>query len=210
MIKRFSKKFLTDDDDWKPLSDDDVSKRRTDLAQDSKDVNLLAASVKDLIDYATDDASIKIVKDQKHKYEKLLSIRDLYETRLLAEVKSRELDEKKAFNKSKLNIKLPKFKGYESSQDIYTFKSNFEKIHLKETPRDMLPDILKNNFLDNPALLVVKDVHDIDEIWARLKDSFGDCKLMLRKRLSEFDDLEQILRSRDASKVSDGLSKVIN
>jgi hypothetical protein len=136
-----------EDEDWKLLTDDDVSKRRTDLSQDLKDVNELAATFSDMIDSGSDDASLQVIKDKKQLYEKLLSIRDMYEAKLQEEVKERELDEKKAFNKSKLNIKLPKFKGYDSSQDIYTFKSNFEKIHLKETPRHMLPDLLKNKKL---------------------------------------------------------------
>jgi len=33
-----------------------------------------------------------------------------------------------------------------------------------------LPDLLKNNHLEDPALLLVKNVEDMGDIWKRLKD----------------------------------------
>ena len=55
-----------------------------------------------------------------------------------------------------LNIKLPKFKGYDSQIDIYTFQLEFEKIYLRSTPKRMLADVLKKNHLNDPALSLVK------------------------------------------------------
>ena len=40
-------------------------------------------------------------------------------------LKIEKLQNKKLFNESKLKIKLPKFSGYESKLDIYSFKANF-------------------------------------------------------------------------------------
>ena len=40
----------------------------------------------------------------------------------------RDISEEKLKNASGLKIELPKFKGYESKTDIYSFKSEFEKL----------------------------------------------------------------------------------
>ena len=45
----------------------------------------------------------------------------------------------------------------------------FEKLYSKATPKKMLPDLLKNNYLADPALSLVKILDEIDEIWTRLK-----------------------------------------
>ena len=87
------------------------------------------------------------------------------------EVAKREILKKEHFKSSKLNIKLSKFCGYGSATDIYTFQSEFEKIYLQSTPRDLLPDLLKNNLLADPALSLVKSVDKMDEIWKRLKQA---------------------------------------
>ena len=95
--------------------------------------------------------------------------------------------------------------------DIYTFKSKFEKLHpTSEVPKEHLPELLINNFLSNPALLLVKDATDIDSIWTRLTDAYGDCKRLLCNKVAELGDVEGICKSKDPEKVIDGLSKVNN
>lgn len=89
------------------------------------------------------------------------------------------------FNESKLKIHLPKFSGYESKLDIYTFQSEFMKVYERTIPKRVLPDLLKNNLLEGAALSLVSSVKDIDEIWQRLKGAYGDPKLLLKKKLSQ-------------------------
>ena len=96
-----------------------------------------------------------------------------------------ELDKEDAFKLSKLNIKLPKFNGHDSVMDFFTFKSTFNKLHSRDVPTRMMPDLIKNNYLDGSALLRVKDLDEIEEIWTRLKDAFGDPKTMLNRKLEE-------------------------
>ena len=71
-------------------------------------------------------------------------------------MESRELHKLETLKASCLNIKLPKFKGYDSARDIFTFQSIFEKLYEKRTPRKMLPDLLINDYLEDPALSLVK------------------------------------------------------
>lgn len=50
-----------------------------------------------------------------------------FKTKLYIEIKSRELDKEKGFKAANMRINLPKFKGNESTLDIYIFKDKLEK-----------------------------------------------------------------------------------
>ena len=49
----------------------------------------------------------------------------------------------------------------------------------------MLPDLLKYNYLSEPALSLVKCLDNIDEMWARLKRAYGDPKTLLDRKLMQ-------------------------
>ena len=120
------------------------------------------------------------------------------------------MEKQSKFNNLSLNIKLSKFRGYNSPVDIFTFQRDFEKLYLKSTPKSMLSDLLKNNFLEDPALSLVKSVNDIAEIWIRLKQAYGDSKIMLSKKLAEINNIDVLWKVKTPAKIVEGLSKVIN
>jgi hypothetical protein len=71
--------------------------------------------------------------------------------------------------------------------------------------------LLKNNYLENPALLMVKDVKDVDEIWKRLKEAYGDCKILLSNKVSELDKVAHLsAKNNDPETVLEGLSSIIH
>ena len=117
-------------------------------------------------------------------YDKLCKSKGAYIKTLDEIVKNRQLDQKKSYNISKLNVDIPKFKGYKGI-DIYTFKTKFEKLHpSSQTPRDYLPELLINNYLVNPALILVKDATDIGDIWKRLIEAYGDSNRLLANKIT--------------------------
>ena len=186
-ITRLDAVFSIKEVDWEGESDESISKRKSDLSKQSKEVQSLVSSFKEMMDCSAGvPDSSDLIANQKKSYEKLIGIKIEYTERLQKEVKSREIEERKAFDKTKLNIKLDKFGGYKSSLDIYTFKSKFEKIH-KTTPKSFQSEILKNMFLEDAALLLVKDVTEVDDIWKRLKDAYGDCRILMQKKLETID-----------------------
>ena len=131
------------------------------------------------------------------------------------EFDAREIEKQKSFKKSSLNINIAKFKGYDSECDVYTFQDEFEKLHLQDTPQHLLPDMLKNNYLVPPAKLLVSDVYDIDDIWKRLKEAYGDHQILLTKKLSEIESCMKGKNNKegtsdDPQKSIEGLSKIIN
>ena len=74
----------------------------------------------------------------------------------------------------------------------------------------MLPDLLINNYLEDPALSLVKSVKDISEIWDRLKLAYGDPKSMLKKKLCEINKFTALWKIKEPEKLMEGLSRIIN
>ena len=136
--------------------------------------------------------------------------KDEYKTSLLAQVKIRELEKQKSFSASSIHIKLEKFKGFSSELDVYSFKAEFEKLHLKDTPTSKLADLLKHNYLANPAVGLVETLEDIGEIWRRLQQAYGDPKTILSKVLTEVKNMKPICKMKGSVEIKDGLVNLIN
>lgn len=65
-------------------------------------------------------------------------------------------------------------------------------IHFRVTPKNCILvqriqelASLKNNYLDQPLLSLVRSTENIDEIWAKLKTAFGDPKMMISEKLAQ-------------------------
>lgn len=161
--------------DSEKASDDDLFKWRSELQLQLTKFDKLADYYKDILQSPITDADRLVeIKNIGERYDKLCTIKRNFAKSLSNEISIRELDKDRTFNKSLLNIKLEKFGGYESKTDYYTFRSNFEKIYLQTTPKRLLPDLLKNIFLEDPALSLVKGLDEIDIIWDRLKLAYGN------------------------------------
>ena len=108
-----------------------------------------------------------------------------------------------------LNIELAKFSGYNSPLDIYSFRTEFEKLHARRLRTAILPEYLKNNFLEGTALSLVKSMTDMEEIWNRLKDAYGDTKILLNNKLKDVSKFGEIWKIKDRSKGIEALSKLV-
>ena len=103
----------------------------------------------------------------KAKYDAIVNLWETYRTQIKCEFKNQELDKWDSFDKSKLNIKLGHFSGYDSPVNIYDFKSDFLKLYEKSVPFDVQADLLKNNYLEKEALTLVKNISDVKEMSRR-------------------------------------------
>ena len=74
----------------------------------------------------------------------------------------------------------------------------------------MLPDLLMDNYLEDPALSIFKSVKDISEIWDRLKLAHGDPKSMLKKNLCEISKFTALWKIKKSEKLIEGLNRIIN
>ena len=191
-------------------SDDEIRRRKEEMNDQLKQIQSISKMLMELYEKSINEEMNKVVDQLNKRYEVLLKLKSIDVKKVNDEMKAREIDKKKAFNTSLLNIKMSKFKGFESNCDVYTFKTQFEKLYLKSTPVELLPDLIKNNFLENPALLLVKNCETMDEIWSRLVDAYGDQKTMLSKKLAEINKLESAWKSKNSEKIVENLTKIIN
>ena len=95
---------------------------------------------------------------------------------------------------------MEKFQGYSSSIEGYTFRSTFEELYLETTPSKFLPDPIKNNFLVDPSLSLVKNLQEIDDIWRKLQQTYGNTKIMLSRKLESLAKSD-LSRTRDLEKL---------
>ena len=192
-------------------TDDELIKLRSDLPSLSRKFEKIAENYTSILKSPIFNAErTPAINDIGKKFEKLSSYKKKYVKMLHDEISSREVDKDRQFNKSNLNIKLDKFTGYDSKIDYYTFRSSFEKMHLQSTPKRLLPDLLKNNFLADPALTLVESLNDIDLIWQRLSDVYGNPKIMLSKRLQQLTKIDGIGKSNNPEKMINNLSRLVN
>ena len=193
-------------EDVNELSDDAIQVKNADFNGVKKKLHGIASKISDVSRYENQGEVEKVMT----RYEKISSKMIDFEKGLRAEIMKRELDKEKLFKESKLNIKLGKFKDFNSPIDIYSFHDKFDKLYLRTTPKRLLADLLKNNHLENPALLLVNSETDIDEIWSRLKKTYGDPKIMLDKKLNQISNLESLWKSKNSEKTAENLNKIIN
>jgi hypothetical protein len=131
---------------------------------------------------------------------------DLYRNSLKDQISERNVSKERLSSSNSLKIALSKFSGFDSTLDIYTFQAEFEKLFSKTMKTSQLSDFLKYNYLEGSALTLVKGLDTLTEIWARLKEAFGDSEVLLRKKLREVEDLGQVWKCRDKSKLVQILS----
>ena len=112
------------------IEDEHLLKMKNEIKENNNKMDRLLLRIKDLSsltqawDLEQEEAIRKITADYLH----LITQKNEYCTFIKEECSIRELSKEESFKTSNLNIKLQKFKGYESSADIYTFRSEFEKV----------------------------------------------------------------------------------
>ena len=94
--------------------------------------------------------------------------------------------------------------------DFFTFRTEFKKLVEPKIQKKFWPDYLKRNYLGGQALNLIEKETDYDKIWARLKDSFGNSKLLLQNKLSSLDKMGGLYNARSDKKLGNVLTKLVN
>ena len=194
------------------VEDEEILRRKEDLPTTLGKMDQLSSKFQQFLETIPTDFtnSANVIAETKKQYDNLLKEKDRYENFIQHELCEREIEKGKSFQVSSLNIKLEKFSGYHSDMDIYTFQREFEKLHTKCTPKKMLSDLLKYNYLSNPALAMVKSVQNIDDIWERLKKAYGDTKTLLSHKLQAVQDIGPLWKIKSGDQLKNGLLSLIN
>ena len=194
------------------VGDEEILLRNDDLKQDLSKLYHLSTKFHNMLQVIPNEFPSRKAKVDKitTQYHTLMEKKTTYELDLKTQVKERDLIKQKSFQVSALNIKLEVFKGYNSELDIYSFQREFEKLYLRNTPKNVLPDYLKHNYLADPALGLVKHVECMEEIWTRLKKAYGDPKTMLHKKLNDVKNIGPLWKLRDSSRLVEGYAAITN
>ena len=177
---------------FKDVSDEEVTRRKNDKLNQIRLFEELLKKIKDVLEILSQyPGKEKEVGRILRRFEKLTELKADYLESLKPEVEEREILKQSTFKESLLNIRLSKFSGLNYLHDIYTFKNEFEKTSSRTVPKLMLPELLRNSYLEDPVL-IEKSVQNIVEIWERLKKAYGDPKMMLSKRLCQLKNVEKI------------------
>ena len=194
-----------------PLDFGELSRRRKGLESVEENVSRLATKFTEIISFSSSsDQDKKELNMFRERYNNLLTMKTAYVNKIKTDVQRSELDKEEALKELSLDIKLHRFNGYGSPTDIFTFQSNFEKLYLHKYPKRLLPDLLKNNFLGEMALAMVRYLYDIDEIWLRLKKAFGDPKVMLEKKFEEINKVAVLYKIKDTDRLMESIQSIIN
>ena len=125
-------------------------------------------------------------------------------------INERVISEKKLENTASLKIELPKFKGYNSEIDIYTFQSEFSKLIEPYVVKSLWADYLKKNYLGGAAHELVARIDSIDKIWDKLLEVYGDTHLMLQNKISSLDKISNLGKLKDDEKIAELITKLLN
>ena len=194
------------------LSDSQILEKETELksldSEFSRILDLITELSKNYpLGYSEADT---VIRRAEYGKEKLKTLKDEYASNLKKIVCDRDLSHEKVKNSQLLKLDVPKFNGYESKLNFYSFKSEFEKLIAPRITAPLLPDYLKNNYLGGHALEVVKDIDDLDKIWERLKCSFGNVSILLSNKLDKVEKISPLYKTKSDDKFIQAATKLTN
>ena len=156
------------------------------------------------------DEKDKMLMIPLNHQEKTLAARNAFAKTLHSVFTERDISEEKLKHASVLTIDLPKFKGYDSKLDIYTFKSEFEKLVQPTTLKRLWVEVLKKNYLIGPAFTLVDQIQEIEEVWKKLIDAYGNVRLLLQNKLSCLDKHENLNKVKGDENLANAIAKILN
>ena len=126
------------------------------------------------------------------------------------EILDRDISDDKIKNSSLLGINLPKFEGYSSKLDFFTFKTKFNKLVAPKIKSCLQPDHLKCNYLAGQALELVKEMDNMKDIWGRLEECFGDVATLLNLKLEKISLCTPLVKLKGEQKINESLVTIRN
>ena len=108
-------------------NDEEIKYIKNNLNKQISKVDNISKNLKELIENASEDKEI-VIDELSKSYKDFICDKELHTFSIEREVESRELHKLETSKALCLNIKLPKFKGYDSALEIFTFQSTFEKL----------------------------------------------------------------------------------
>ena len=136
----------------------------------------------------------RIVQEVLHLSGLLGTTKATFEKRVYDNLLANDLTEDKLKLAELTTIDIGKFSGSDG-EDFYTFKSKFLKVYAHH-PKGLMVEWLRNNHLQGRAKECIGSLEDIDNIWQRLKDNFGNTERMLSYHFQKISSLGPMNRKK--------------
>ena len=108
-----------------------------------------------------------------------------------------------------MKLSLKNLRGISQKLIFTRFKVSLRSVTRKNVRKKLLPDYLKNNYLEGAALSLVNSTDNLDNIWIRLKEAYGDTELPLGNKLHKIVKMGEIWKIREREKPVCALSLLI-
>ena len=197
---------LDDFDDYKIL---ECSKNQVAIDTECREVLSKFSEFSKIVSVHCGDDDEMVIKTCKTK-QNALTARNHYAQKLHDIMSKRDISEEKLKKSSSIPMELSKFNGYDSKLDIYSFRSEFEKLVHQSLQKIYWLDALKNTYLSGPALTLVEKTESIDEAWEKLIAAYGNVKMLLQNKMSSLDKLENLEKVKGHENIAQFLAKLIN
>ena len=185
----------------------DAEKRLFDIDKDFSEIL-------DKITYFAGKSSSEISKEKVLKIEvkrdSMTTSKKEYFKSVKDEIRERDISEEKLKNALSLNFELPKFSGYDSQLDIFSFKKEFRKLVEPYISKIHWADSLKWKYLTGQALTLVESLTDVEKIWKKLEETFGDVQLLLQNKLISLGKCENLSEIKSDEKRITSISSILN
>ena len=125
-------------------------------------------------------------------------------------IKDRDIPEKKLNNSTGLNIHLPKFNGYYSDMSIFTSRCKFKKLIEPNIQKVFWVDYLKKNCLAGAAYNLVFSIENIEAIWEKLTEVYGNTQLLLQNKIGSLEKFSNLEKMKDDEKITFTISSILS
>ena len=164
----------------------------------------------ELASLVSDRADKGLVSAASKKRDTVAKKRKTFVENLKKLVADRDISPEKLRDAASFKIDLPKFTGYDSAMDFFTFKSQFQKLIEPNKQKKYWADFLKRNYLGGLALTLVEKETDYSKIWDRLKESFGNTRMLLQNKLTDLENMGGLWKIKSDDKVTSSLAHLVN
>ena len=125
--------------DVKVMKDDEIATRKVDLPKELQKMDKISNMLHSLLE-SSNSISENQIDNIMERYDEINEMKDIYHETVNRESTVRKISKQELFNESKLRINLPKFSGYHSKLNSYSFQSKFTKIYKSTIPKRMMPE----------------------------------------------------------------------
>ena len=197
------------DVDLKSLTDYQI----LDISQNKSldgEFNGILERVTELASLVSDGADNNLLDVASKKRDAVAKKRKIFCEKLKKIVSERDITPEKLRDAASFKIELPKFTGYDSTMDFFTFKSQFQKLIEPTMQKKYWADFLKRNYLGGLAYTMVEHETDYQKIWDRLKESFGNTRLLLQNKLKDLDNAGGFWKIKGDKNLTSSLAHLVN